>query len=147
IDSISISYASGDSSLAVTKNITLPTTSSYEGVTFSWTSNEPTIISATGVVTRPVGGSNVSVTLILTATYNGEEKEREFYLTVIPLSEEDVLYTVSFNSNGGSTVNSVQVLEGDTVNAPLQPTRVGFTFEGWYQDAGLSTAWNFTTGV
>ena len=41
-------------------------------------------------------------------------------------------YEVTFNSNGGSEVASVKVKENQKVEKPEDPTREGFTFEGWY---------------
>ena len=41
--------------------------------------------------------------------------------------------TVSFNTHGGSNVNSVNVLEGGTLSElPSSPTKLGYTFAGWY---------------
>lgn len=40
-------------------------------------------------------------------------------------------YTVTFNSNGGSTVKSQTVTEGDKASKPSNPTRSGYTFAGW----------------
>lgn len=41
-------------------------------------------------------------------------------------------YTVTFNSNGGSKVNSQKVIEGDTAWMPSDPTRSCYDFAGWY---------------
>lgn len=41
-------------------------------------------------------------------------------------------YTVTFDSNGGSVVSSVQVKKGDKVSKPSEPTRDGYVFSGWY---------------
>ncbi|CAI6079554.1 InlB B-repeat-containing protein [Cohnella sp. JJ-181] len=56
-------------------------------------------------------------------------------------------YTVSFNSNGGSSVTNQTVGYDGNATAPSAPTRSGYTFGGWYSDAGLSTAYSFTTPV
>lgn len=56
-------------------------------------------------------------------------------------------YTVSFNSNNGSSVSSQSVSEGDTATIPEAPTRAGHVFEGWYSDAGLNESYSFTTPV
>ncbi|MEK4231363.1 InlB B-repeat-containing protein [Solibacillus sp. FSL H8-0538] len=56
-------------------------------------------------------------------------------------------YTVTFNSNEGSSVTSQTVNQGETVTAPTAPTKTGFTFEGWYSDADLNTAYVFSTPV
>jgi uncharacterized repeat protein (TIGR02543 family) len=55
-------------------------------------------------------------------------------------------YTVTFNSNGGSTVADIpNVTSGATITKPTDPTKDGYTFGGWYKEAGLTNAWNFTT--
>lgn len=40
-------------------------------------------------------------------------------------------YTVSFNSSGGSAVDSQTVAEGDCASEPADPTREGYVFIGW----------------
>ncbi|QMV40696.1 InlB B-repeat-containing protein [Cohnella cholangitidis] len=56
-------------------------------------------------------------------------------------------YTVTFNSNGGSAVSNQTVSYNGKATAPIVPTRPGFTFEGWYKDSGLTTAFTFTTAI
>lgn len=41
-------------------------------------------------------------------------------------------YTVSFDSSGGSEVASQEVEKGEKADAPLPPTKVGYTLDGWY---------------
>ncbi len=40
-------------------------------------------------------------------------------------------YTVSFDSNGGTTVETITQDYGSTVTLPAAPTKVGHTFKGW----------------
>lgn len=54
-------------------------------------------------------------------------------------------YTVSFNSQGGSTVDSKTANYNTTLGEPTAPTRKGYTFAGWYKDATGQVAWNFET--
>ncbi|WDL95644.1 InlB B-repeat-containing protein [Alicyclobacillus sp. ALC3] len=56
-------------------------------------------------------------------------------------------YTVSFNSNGGSSVSSESVAYDSTATAPTNPTKAGSVFAGWYTDASLQTAFSFTTPI
>ena len=53
-------------------------------------------------------------------------------------------YTVSFNSNGGSTVEAVKVNHGEKVTAPKAPTKNGYAFAGWYVG---ETAYDFNKAV
>ncbi len=56
----------------------------------------------------------------------------------------DTYYTVSFDSNGGSDVISQSIKEGEAASAPVEPTKNGYTFAGWY--AG-ENAWDFTAAI
>ena len=56
-------------------------------------------------------------------------------------------YTVSFESNGGTAVGSQVVAYNGLATAPTAPTRTGYTFEGWYSDSDLITAFSFTTVI
>ena len=56
-------------------------------------------------------------------------------------------YTVSFNSNGGSTVKAQTVKSGAKASKPDNPTKGGYVFKGWYSDKGLTKAYDFSTAV
>lgn len=55
--------------------------------------------------------------------------------------------TVTFNTNGGSLVISQSVPNGATAKEPPTPTKTGYTFTGWYSDAGFTTVFNFATPI
>ncbi|MDD3478212.1 MAG: DUF4886 domain-containing protein [Candidatus Izemoplasmatales bacterium] len=63
------------------------------------------------------------------------------YAKWTPVSEDT--FTVTFNTNGGSPVSTVQVANGGYVPEPLFPTKEGFNFMGWYLDAELEIEWLF----
>ncbi|MCP2243958.1 Beta-xylosidase [Lentzea aerocolonigenes] len=72
----------GDTS-AVTGNLTLPVRAAG-GSSITWSSSNPAVVSATGVVTRPAPGSgNATVTLTATVTYAGYSATRTFTVTVL----------------------------------------------------------------
>ncbi len=49
-------------------------------------------------------------------------------------------YTLTFETNGGSTINSVTAVEGTVIDlSDYTPTRSGYTFQGWYTDSALTT--------
>jgi uncharacterized repeat protein (TIGR02543 family) len=57
-------------------------------------------------------------------------------------------YTVTFDSNGGSTVTSQSVSYDGTATAPSPPTMTGSTFAGWYTDnTTFNNAFDFTTPI
>lgn len=55
-------------------------------------------------------------------------------------------YTVTFNSNGGSSIASKAVTSGYKVAKPSDPTKNGYTFIGWYLNSNLYNFNNSVTG-
>ena len=56
-------------------------------------------------------------------------------------------YTVKFDTNGGTTVANKTVTRNAKLAEPTAPTKDGYTFDGWYTDKKLTTAYNFDTKV
>ena len=55
-------------------------------------------------------------------------------------------YTVTFDSMGGSNVESQRIREGNPARAPEVPTRETYSFIGWYKTAEENAAlWDFST--
>jgi len=52
-------------------------------------------------------------------------------------------YIVTFDSQGGSTVNSQTVEDGELVTEPTAPMKAGYTFAGWYKELECINAWDF----
>ena len=59
----------------------------------------------------------------------------------------DLYRTVTFDSDGGSTVAAQRILRGQKAQRPAAPTKDGYTFIGWYNKADLQyinlPEWNF----
>lgn len=56
---------------------------------------------------------------------------------------ETEYFTVTFDSNGGTPVNSQRVEKGGKAVIPAQPTKSGCIFVGWYKDDLLNVEWDF----
>ena len=57
-------------------------------------------------------------------------------------------YKVSFDMNSHGTQVAAQTIEeGSKVAKPTDPSESGWTFEGWYQDATFSAAFDFNTAI
>lgn len=55
-------------------------------------------------------------------------------------------YTVSFDSKGGSDVSmQTDIMYGDVLELPPDPTREGYTFSGWYIDENCIYQWDSET--
>ncbi len=59
--------------------------------------------------------------------------------------EKTVYYTVTFDTNGGTEIPSVEVESGTAVSKPADPTRSGYVFEGWLKLD--NTPYNFAEEV
>ena len=46
--------------------------------------------------------------------------------------EEVKTYIVTFNSDGGTNIESQKINENKTAKEPVEPTKEGYVFEGWY---------------
>ncbi|MCQ2589558.1 MAG: InlB B-repeat-containing protein [Treponema sp.] len=74
--------------------------------------------------------------------------------------EKPEFFTVSFNTSGGSLIESVDVLKGETVEKPEDPTKAGYVFTRWnynfepfdfstpiIQDITLDAFWSLANDV
>lgn len=64
---------------------------------------------------------------------------------VLPLTlNKDAYYKVTFESNGGTAVESLtNVPHGSLITEPTEPTKFGYTFDGWFKDVKLTREWKF----
>ena len=56
-------------------------------------------------------------------------------------------YVVKFETNGGTKIDDVVVVEGYNLVAPENPTKLGFTFNGWYLDLEYKNPYDFSAIV
>ncbi len=60
---------------------------------------------------------------------------------------EVTTYNVTFEEDGGSSIQDQILRSGDLVIAPQAPSMTGFDFGGWYRDSELKKVFIFTTPV
>ncbi|OHE44660.1 MAG: hypothetical protein A3K26_05465 [Tenericutes bacterium RIFOXYA12_FULL_35_10] len=59
---------------------------------------------------------------------------------------EDVeMFSLTYQTNGGTSISSETHPAGATITAPTDPTKEGYTFGGWYADEALTTVFTFAT--
>jgi uncharacterized repeat protein (TIGR02543 family) len=55
-------------------------------------------------------------------------------ILVAKFEKINIQYIVNFDSDGGSPINSITVVDGNKVTKPTDPTKDGYRFIGWYKD-------------
>ena len=117
------------------------------------TGNEKVAVSVSNI---PTADAATSIEYEFTDQYHADGDHKNLIIPdkddYVVLYEKDMHYlalkagTVTFDSNGGSMIESVDVAAGRTVPEPNPaPTRRGHTFDGWYLSDG--TAYDFETVV
>ena len=69
------------------------------------------------------------------------------YKAVFTEVPKPMYYTVTFNTNGGSSIASKSVRQGETVARPADPRKTDYNFAGWFSDSGLTREYDFSTPV
>ena len=67
------------------------------------------------------------------------------YARYVPV--ETQIYTVTFDSNGGTDVLPQTVLEGEKATKPADPTTLSDEFDGWYIDKNFDKEFDFNTPI
>ena len=57
------------------------------------------------------------------------------------------IYNINFESNGGNSVADIQSISGVKLIEPTSPIKDGYIFAGWYVDKALNIKYNFDTNV
>lgn len=75
------------------------------------------------------------------------DTDKTYYARLLPIDQAPT-YTVTFESNGGSAVDSIQnAVEGKCISSPENPTKDGYVFGGWYKDRECTQKWYFSNDV
>ncbi|HHU42953.1 MAG TPA: leucine-rich repeat protein [Clostridiales bacterium] len=79
-------------------------------------------------------------------TFNNEYKGEALSESVTVYAKWTINeYTISFETNGGSPVDSISADYGEQITAPNSPEREGYSFEGWFVDSDLGNEFSFDT--
>ncbi|MCF7929921.1 MAG: InlB B-repeat-containing protein [Acholeplasmataceae bacterium] len=132
-------------------NINLPETITYGDyeIQIEWTSSNQTYLTNSGIVYQPAFlTGNQLITLTATFTYLDISISETYEVNVLSISDSEMTYDVSFDSNGGSAVSDLNdVLHGSTITEPSNPIREGYIFSGWYKESTCITPWIFSTEI
>lgn len=112
------------------------------GVVSSSKSITPVVTFSGTAPTEPGTYVKIVTVGLKTATGSSVLAKCQFKLTII-VNEPKATYTVSFNVDGGTSCNPMDVQEGSSITLP-STSRTDYKFEGWYEnnkkvgDAGTS---------
>ncbi len=140
---ISISFDGALPTIGTDESMTVTATPSQTVDSYQWYFDGQAISMATSdtVTVGPgldPGEYTLTVIVRKGAIYSSEAAD----FTVV----DQIIYTVSFNSHGGSAVADQAVASGATVTEPADPVRAGLSFGGWFTDDGpFADAWDFAT--
>ena len=146
-------------STPITSNTTLYAKWTINGYTVSFNSNGGSAVASqhvayNGTATAPVAPTRTGYTFVgwysnaaLTTVFSFSAHVTSNITLYAKWTVNSNIYTVSFNSNGGSVVASQNVAYNGTATAPASPTRTGYTFAGWYSNSALTTTFSFSTPI
>lgn len=134
---LTLTPASGDDASAITQDIELPT-SNAEGTTISWSSSNPAVMTAEGVVTRPAfDRGSVEVTLTATLTNGTAVSTKTFTYTILPLVATDAQAVAA-----AKAAIAIGYATGDSATAIRQNVTLPAT--GLW---GTTVSWTLTAGI
>ncbi len=61
------------------------------------------------------------------------------------INPDSEIVVVQFDSKGGSTINSIELIKGTTISEPINPQKEGFKFIGWYDRSNVK--FNFDNAI
>jgi uncharacterized repeat protein (TIGR02543 family) len=101
-----------------------------------WTSGNAAVatVASNGLVTAKSGGT-------ATITVHTADGDRKASCAVTVIDK----FAVIFDTSGGTAIAEQSLDQGSSVTRPADPTRTGYTFEGWFADEARTDAWEFET--
>lgn len=79
--------------------------------------------------------------------YQGDPKYSTWFDEVYQSTAPATYVTVSFDTDGGTEIADQSIVSGTTATKPADPTKEGYTFEGWFEDELFTTEFDFTAAI
>jgi len=116
--------------------------SSFQSLTTQTTSTETSVVASN---TNTTSNSNVSSSTTSQTTTTATSSSSAGSTSSMPSSSPLSMFVITFNSLGGTPVNSISQLEGSTISEPQQPIRTGYTFSGWFTNLNFTSQFIFNS--
>lgn len=91
-------------------------------------------------ISWPIDGTFTENGTYLITAIDGMSNQSTFMFTI----QSSGIFNVTFSSLGGTEIANIQVPINGLISEPTQPTRTGYNFLGWYEDAQYSDLWDFS---
>ncbi|MDP2425660.1 MAG: DUF4886 domain-containing protein [bacterium] len=128
---------------STTSNTTALTTAS----TITTTTTESSATTASTTTTIAPTSSQSTTTVVVTSTTlaptTTTTQAPTTTITTTAITTTAPMIVISFVSDSDTFVPSAQVVANSLVPKPVDPTKEGYTFLGWYSDFALKFQWNF----
>lgn len=124
-------------------------------VLYNCTATRPTISGATTEETIEPQTETVTITgvaihnaaldkdLVKARCPEDNDQYATFFDAVYQPSGVATYATVTFDTDGGTAIPDQSVRVGATAEKPADPTKEGYTFDGWYEEDTFTTAFDF----
>lgn len=109
--------------------------------TVRYSSNNTNVatVSASGKITAVGAGET-----IVTVSVDGFRPTED---VIVKVTAPTPTYRITFNPNNGNPNFHQDVLEGNKLVTVTDPTKEGYTFNGWHVNSDTGTVWNFNDPV
>ena len=112
------------------------------------------IISLIGLCVTTVNRRHLNKSLMIITIFSmiviplGVKADSESFIIVFNNSIKVKRFNVSFNTNGGNTIDSVEIIKGGKVTRPSNnPVRENAVFINWYSDSDMSVLFDFDSPI
>ena len=133
------SITASDLSLVLPETGTITASGNQGALTYTSSNTAVATVDSNGKVTAK-GAGTATITISAAATDNYNAATKTITVTVAKSTTTPTDYTVKFMDGQGKTLKTETVEEGKAATAPKDPTREGFTFDGWDKDFSKVTA-------
>ena len=112
------------------------------------------IISLVGLTITIVSKKKLNKSLMIITIFSmiviplGVKADSESFIIVFNNNIKVKKFNVSFNTNGGNTIDSVEIIKGGKVTRPSNnPIRENAVFINWYSDSDMSVLFDFDSPI
>lgn len=108
----------------------------------------PAITVSDGAQVSPAGGIQQDFTAPVKYMVTAADTTTTAEYTVTVTVKKATTYTVTFNTMGGSKIDSQTVVSnGKAVKPETNPTKEGYIFANWYEDESCTKSFSFDTAI